>query len=102
MEIIKIITEQIGEELEDAKQYATMANKWKTEQPEAAKVFADLASEEMQHHKKLHNAVTRLIAKVREAKGEPPKEMMAVYTYLHEKHIEKAADVMHLQDLYNA
>ena len=32
--------------------------------------------------------------------SEPPEKMQAIYDYLHEKQIERAADVRRLQDMY--
>lgn len=33
--------------------------------------------------------IMKLIEEHRKAHGEPPKEMLAVYDYIHKKHIEK-------------
>lgn len=101
MEIIKIISQKISDELEDAEHYAQLANHWKAEHPETAKLFLDLANAEIDHHNKLHDHVARLIQKYRAENGEPPKEMLAVYNYLHDREIEKAADVMSYIKLYN-
>ena len=102
MEIIKLTTELIADELCDAEKYAKLANTWKTECPDAAKVFSDLANAEVEHQNRLHTLVVKLIDKARAEKGDPPKEMMAVYNYLHEKNIEKAAAVMAYIRLYSA
>lgn len=50
--------------------------------------------------KLLHQEVTNLIAAYRKEHGEPPEGMLFVYNYLHEKSMEKAAQVKAKQTLY--
>lgn len=48
----------------------------------------------------LHNEVVKIIDEFRKTKGEPPAQMMAVYDYLHKKHIEQAKEAKLLQAMY--
>lgn len=100
MEIIRKLSEMISEEIADADKYVTCALKHKSDNPALADTFFRLSTEEMQHMAVLHDQVVRIIDQYRREKGEPPAPMMAVYEYLHEKHIEDAAAVKAKQAMY--
>ena len=102
MTIIKCLSEKIEEELQDANAYIDLAMKWKTDEPDTAEVFYELSTEEMGHVDKLHKEVTELIEDYRRDHGEPPKEMMVLYEYLHEKHIATATQIRIKQGVYKA
>ena len=93
MKIIKKISEMIMDEAEGAECYAKKALMYKDERPALAKIFYNLANEELGHVNILHNAVVELIEEYRAKEGEPPESMKAVYDYLHEKQIEEVAEV---------
>ena len=100
MKLIEKLSAMVDEEIEDAMKYAKCAVKYKDERPALAKTFYDLSGEEMRHMTMLHAEVEAVIQKYRQEKGEPPEGMKSLYNYLHEKQIEKAADVRRLQDMY--
>lgn len=102
MMIIKCLSELIEEELEDANKYIDLAMKWRNEEPDTADLFYMLSTEEMGHVDKLHEEVSELIEEYRKQKGEPPKEMMVLYEYLHEKHIGTATQIRIKQGMYKA
>ena len=101
MKIIKCLTGLIEEELSDAKKYAELALTYAAEQPEAAKLFRELSDEEMRHMERLHKAAEKVIAEHRRTKGEPPAEMPAVYSFLHERQIALAKEVKVLQEMFD-
>ena len=100
MKLIQRLSEHISEEIHDARCYA----KWALEEKDAHRSLADtlytLSTEEMRHMQMLHNEVTRIITEYRQANGEPPASMLAVYDYLHKKQIDNAAEVKTLQSMY--
>ena len=100
MKLIKTLSEKISEEIEDAGEYIKLALQIKDEHPEDSRIIAAISSEEMEHMSRLHTIVVGLIEDYRSKHGEPPAAMMAVYDYLHEKHIEEAGEVRALQGLY--
>ena len=100
MKIIKCLAEKIEEELNDAQSYADMAQRWKEEQPETADLFLELSQEEMGHMERLHKKVAEKIAEYKNTHGEPPKEMLALYDYLHRQHMNEAMKIRVMQGMY--
>ena len=102
MKIIKELTEMIEDELEGALSYAKGAVDLKESEPAIASTFYEIANQEMHHVNLLHDRVAETIRKHRDKNGEPPAPMMAVYEYLHGKHIDKAAEVRRYLDMYKS
>ena len=100
MQIIKVLSNKIKDELCDAKEYAEMANEYKESYPELSRTLYTISLQEIDHMNFLHGEVTKIIAKYRETNGEPPSDMLAVYDYLHKEQIEKALEVKLLQTMY--
>ena len=100
MKIIKCLSEKIEDELQDAEDYIELAMKWKQEEPDTADLFYELSVEEMGHMEKLHKEVAEIIEEYRKEHGEPPKDMMTLYDYLHEKHIGKATRIRVKQGMF--
>ena len=102
MKIIKCLSEKIEDELQDAADYIDLAMRWKQDEPETAELFYELSTEEMGHMEKLHKEVSELIEEYRKEHGDPPKEMMVLYDYLHQKHIGEATKVKIKQGMFKA
>jgi Mn-containing catalase len=102
MKEIKELSEMIEEELEGACDYAKQAVVLKDLNPDStlAKTFYDISLDEMRHVNMLHDEVKRIIEKHHREHGEPPAPMMAVYEYLHNRHIEKANEIKAYQAQY--
>lgn len=100
MEIIKCISEEIEQTLDMAEENIKKAIMYKEEYPNAAKSFYTKSITLIDSIKPQHDAVVTLIEEYRKSKGEPPAPMMAIYNYMHERHITKAAAIKNLQDMY--
>ena len=100
MKVIKILSNKITEELNDAKAYAKLSIEYKESYPELSRTLYTLSTQEMEHMNKLHTEVTEIIRKYREQNGEPPADMLAVYDYLHKEQIDMALEVKTLQTMY--
>lgn len=100
MKIIKDLVSMINDELEGAEDYAKAAVEHKESEPAIASTFYEIATQEMHHVNLLHDRVAETIRKHRDHHGEPPAPMMAVYEYLHGKHIDKAAEVKRYLEMY--
>ena len=100
MKEVKLLMEHIEDEIQDAHTYAQLAVEYKEQEPEMAELFYCLSKEEMCHMSVLHNEAVKLIENYRREKGQPPEDMMAVYEYLHKRHMCEADKVGVVQGLY--
>ena len=100
MKIIEKLSEMIEEELDDAEKYIRCAMNWKEERPVLAQTFARLSNEEMTHMNMLHDQVVAIITEYRKEHGEPPEKMLAIYDYLHRRHIDRANEIRIMQALF--
>lgn len=102
MKIIKELEELIEDEIHDVKKYAKMAAELKDQYPSLAQTLFSISTQEEAHQAALHTEVVKLIEDHKKTKGEPPAAMMAVYEFMHKRHIENMADARHYQDIYKA
>ena len=100
MQIIKKLSGMIKEEIQDAEKYANCALNNKETDKTLADTFYTLSNEELKHMEVLHGQVVRIIEEYRKTKGDPPKEMQAVYDYLHEEQIEAVKEIKILLAMY--
>lgn len=99
MQIIKILSKRIKEELHDAEWYAKSALEYKAEQPTLAAVYHRLSEEEMTHAGMLHDEVVSIIRKINAEKEVPPV-MRELWNWQHEEIVEGEAEVRRLIDMY--
>jgi rubrerythrin len=102
MKLIRDLEEMIEDEIHDIKKYAKMAAKVKDEHPGLAQTLYNISVQEDAHHAALHNEATKIVEEHRRTHGAPPPEMLAVYEYIHQKHIDALADARRYQDVYKS
>ena len=100
MKIIKTLEELIEEEVHDVKKYAKLGVEHKEDHPALAQLFYNLSTQEDSHQASLHTEVVKIIEEHRRVHGEPPAAMMAVYEYVHKKHIDALAEARTYQEMY--
>lgn len=97
MKIIKKISEQIEEELKDAKKYIQDAYRYADEYPALSDTYYELSVAEMGHVSMLHDMVAKIINEYAETNS-IPEGMQAIYDYLHEQHIKNARKIKTRQE----
>lgn len=100
MKLIRDLEEMIEEEIHDVKKYAKMAAELKDEHPGLAQTLYNISVQEDSHQAALHNEVVKIIEEHKRTKGEPPAAMLAVYDFMHKRHIDNLAEARKYQDIY--
>ena len=100
MKNIKELTDNIKDELHDAKKYAKLALAYKDSRTRLAVLYDTLSRQEMDHMTALHKEVMMEIEEYRRDHGDPPPAMQARYDILHEMFIEKSEKVKRLQAMF--
>lgn len=102
MKLIKYLEELMDDEIYDVKKYAKMAAELKAEHPSLAQTLYTISTQEDSHQAAIHSEVVKIIEDYRKKHGEPPAAMMAVYEYVHKKHIDNLAEARRYQDVYKS
>lgn len=100
MKLIKELEELIEDEIRDVKKYAKMAVELKDENSSLAQVLYTISTQEDAHQASIHTEVVKIINEYKRTKGEPPAAMLAVYDFMHKRHIENMAEARRYQDMY--
>nr|DAH39995.1 MAG TPA: NEUTROPHIL-ACTIVATING PROTEIN A, four-helix bundle, METAL TRANSPORT [Caudoviricetes sp.] len=101
MKKIKMLAEQIEEELNDAEKYATCAAKFADDDRELSAMYADLSRQELTHADKLHAAAVRYIRQAKDGGANVPESMQIVWDWEHEKMVSHRARILALLDMVN-
>lgn len=99
MKIIKLLAEQMKEELAGAKEYAMLATEFKTENPTLAASYSKMAQDELAHANILHTEAVKAIEKQKTV-APPPAIMLELWNIEHRYYVEHAATTKAMLDLY--
>lgn len=97
MRVIKVLSKQIEEELEDSNKYIDSALTYKTQFPKLAETYIELANEEIGHAERLYKQVVSLISEIQ---VEIPKFMQELWEEKHIELITKTAELKTKIELY--
>lgn len=97
MRVIKVLSKQIKEELEDSNKYIDSALTYRTQFPKLAETYIELANEEIGHAERLHKQVVSLISEIQ---IEIPKFMQELWEEKHIELITKTAELKTKIELY--
>lgn len=97
MRVIKVLSKQIEEELEDSNKYIDSALTYRTQFPKLAETYIELANEEIGHTERLHKQVVSLISEIQ---IEIPKFMQELWEEKHIELITKTAELKTKIELY--
>ena len=102
MKLIKELEELIEEEIHDVKKYAKMAAALKDENPGLAQVLYTISTQEDTHQSALHTEVVKIIEEYKRTNGEPSAAMLAVYEFMHKRHIDNITEARRYQEVYRS
>ena len=102
MKVIECISHDIEYMLDKAEDFIKNAVKYQLDYPAVSKSYYAKSVTLMSLVKEMHDDVVSLITAYKAEKGEPPAPMMAIYNYEHGRHMDKAAAIKNLQDLYKS
>lgn len=100
MILIQRLSENIEDEIKGVREYGKMAVEVKSEYPALSETLHLMARQEADHVNRLHEQISKLISDYRIKNGEPPASMLAIYEYLHKKHIEEFAEAKRYVEMY--
>ena len=96
---IKMLSEELCEELEDAKKYAERYVEYKVRgQSDLASTYKKMANDELEHATKLHGIVVSEI-KMIEGNMTPPQWMLDKWDQTHKLYVEKEAFVKQILNM---
>lgn len=90
MKVIAELSRYIKDELSGVKEYAKMAMEYKTEYPELAEMFYNMANNENTHVKNIHTWLVKFVDKTKKEGTRPiPQGMLDVWAWEHRRMIEE-------------
>ena len=100
MRIIKILSDQICEEIDGAKDYAINALEYRDIYPDLSKFYHSTSQIEYEHAEKLHEFVQKRVTEAKDSGRTYPEEMLEKWEQKHRECIIKMKDAKVFIDMY--
>lgn len=102
MREIMEVAKYIRKELKFADEFAYEANKHKEQYPDMAQHYYRVANEHLSMADELHQGAVRLIEMHRRAEGEPPAEMLRMWSFEHEMMVDEKECIMRKLEMFRS
>lgn len=99
MDELKMLIEDMWEELHDCDKYAKRAFKYKDKNKAMSEAFAQTAREEYTHFERLHEMAIKCINSMRDEHGDIPAYVHTVWDWECEKLLDRAVHVKHTMSM---
>lgn len=100
MRLVKMLAEQIEDELDGACEYAYQAIEQKSADRSLSRLYYSMAKTELEHAMALHSVATDEIAKAEKSGAKPTKEMVETWEKSHREMVDKATKVKSYLAMY--
>jgi hypothetical protein len=100
MREIMEVAKYIRKELKLADEFAYEANKHREQYPDMAQHYYRVANEHLNMCDELHNGAVRLIENHRRTDGEPPAEMLRMWSFEHEMMMDEKECVLRKLNMF--
>lgn len=100
MDELEFILDKLGEELDDACEYAKKAIFWKDKEKDVANLFYKLGEQELEHYAALNGHFMEAAEKMRSSYPDYAHKAIIVYDWAQKKNMEKMERVKVLLNQY--
>lgn len=100
MKLIKILVDEMLDEVCGSKEYSCLALEYQYSRPQLAEIFHKLSGVELSHAKTLHEQVELVVKEMKDKGKNLPQEMLDKYDELHKEYIAKLEKAHTYYNLY--
>ena len=100
MKVLKDLIQKADDTLDEIEWYAEKAHHLKMDHRAIADTYIKIAEMHISIYGMLHERMTAVIEEHRRQSGEPPKTMLAIWEYEHEKLVKEFAEAKYLIEEY--
>lgn len=100
--LIKDTIKDMKCDISNARKNIQKAMQLKLDNPELAQEYYKRSVANLDNMNALHDDVVNIINDYKKTKGEPPANMLAIWSYEHDSLIEDVTEIKQLQDYYKS